>query len=136
MGNKKPVVGWFKNALTLGFGVAAGCVVWVFSKKLTGHLEPWDSPFIYFAYLLLTSFCVSFLGWKKFSLFLVGLWLGQVVYMDSIYLPKVSGPVILPPWFSVLFHGLVPCMFGAVAGIICSKIIKTRNGQKKGDAAH
>ena len=69
-----------KHTLLLGLSVLLGALIWFLSPLLTGHREPWDAepPYYYLSALVAAGFLPGCLSARRFWLWAVGAWIGQV----------------------------------------------------------
>ena len=69
-----------KHLLLFGLSLLLGSLIWFLSAPLTGHREPWDAdlPFYHCA-LVAAGFIPACFSARRFWLWAVGAWLGQVI---------------------------------------------------------
>jgi hypothetical protein len=109
----------------LCFSIAAICgwLIWQFSVPITGEIEPWDSQAGYYSISLIAiGFVAACVCPRLFWLAPIGLFLGQILYMEMMYDPG-PGPIIMPSWLGVPFFSAIPAFIGAFAGYGVAKLI-------------
>lgn len=106
--------------------IAFGASIWIASPYFTGQKEPWDSlNFYYRGCLLLGGFSAGFLLPRRFWLWAVAIWLGQVVYFFwCMYMASRVGP-LAPLGFIVFLplYGLWS-LFGAFLGAQAGRLFR------------
>ena len=110
-------------------GAAAGWCIWLLSRSVTGELEPWDSTGLYYRASLFAAGILSTLIYpRKFWLGPLGVYLGQVAYMETVYrtsLPRGDAS-ILPSMIAVAVFGLIPAIVGALIPYVGWRFLRTR----------
>ena len=107
-------------------GFTVGWSILAFSKAVTGHAEPWDASGSYYWWCLVVGgFLCALVCPRCFILAPLGIYVGQVAYMEMIYGPSLrpGDPVILPAFISVAQFGLWLAIAGAVLAFVVYVII-------------
>lgn len=107
--------------------VAFGAAIWIASSYFTGQKEPWDSPTSYYRdCLLFGGFAAGLLIPRRFRLWAVAIWLGQVVgFFWCMLMTSRIGP--LAPLGIILFlplyslWSLLGAFLGSRAGTLLRK---------------
>ncbi|MDZ7617468.1 MAG: hypothetical protein U1E05_10715 [Patescibacteria group bacterium] len=108
--------------LAFGFSILVGALVWIASPFITGHREPWDSLSVYYGgSLLIGGFVAGLFVPRRFWLWAVGIWLGQMIgFAWCMGMSPRSGPLwpfgffVFLPAFSL--WGLLGACLGAGVG--------------------
>ncbi|MEN6365630.1 MAG: hypothetical protein ABFC88_02315 [Thermoguttaceae bacterium] len=131
-----------KSWIIFAFSVFVGAFVWMASPYFTGQTEPWGSlSFSYAGGLLIGGFVAGFLVPRRFLLWALGIWLGQVIgfVWDMGIIPTGSplwrfGLFVFLPVFSLC--GLLGTCLGAgvsklwagITGQPCAEGLSFDNG--------
>lgn len=85
----------YRMSALLGLSVLLGALIWFLSPLLTGHREPWDadSP-LYPCALVAAGFIPACFSARRFWLWAVGAWLGQII---AFFLLVLRAPGALWP---------------------------------------
>lgn len=102
--------------------VAFGAAIWIASPYFTGQKEPWDSLTSYYrGCLLLGGFAAGLLLPRRFWLWAVAIWLGQIVgFFWCMHMTARVGPlaplgfIVFLPLYSL--WSLLGAFLGARAG--------------------
>ncbi len=103
----------------LAVGLVLGWTIWSASVSMTGTVEPWDSPSNYYRLSgVVAGMASSLFRWRRFYWGPVGVWLGQVAYIELIYSPTLpaSDPRIFPSFIAVLLFGSFWVLVGGLVG--------------------
>lgn len=93
-----------------------GSLVWVFSRPVTGELEPWDvSVALYFCVIATCGIAPGLLGVRASFYSLLSCWLGQICGALWVYWPPHMGHLILGAVSTGV--GSIPFLFGALIGL-------------------
>ena len=109
---------WF----AFGIAVTLGALVWVYSRPITGEIEPWDADgFYYPAALFLAGMAPALLSTSRFWLLPLGVILGElIVFLFRVY-QGPGGPLWpLGVIFLVLYS--LPAFLGAGLGVVVRQL--------------
>jgi hypothetical protein len=118
--------------IVFGFSVLVGACIWIASPYFTGQKEPWDSlSFYYRGSLLIGGFVAGSFAPRRFWLWAVGLWFGQMIgFIGCIAsVPRVGplaplGFLVFLPMYSL--WGLLGSCVGAGTGKLFRRFILGR----------
>ena len=83
-----------KSLILFGLAAVLGALVWFLSPLFTGHREPWDADSLYYhCGLLVAGFIPACVSARRFWLWALGAWLGQVLAFFVLLLRFQSGPL-------------------------------------------
>lgn len=104
-------------------GFACGFTLWAASVLITGEVEPWDAAVPYHAGgILIASFFLTLLRPRSCWAGILGLYLGQVCYMEWLYNPSTAH--IFPAWIGAALFSAQPAGLGVIAGIVVRQAIR------------
>lgn len=101
-----------KTVKSVMVGMAVSAAILAVSPFVTGLLEPWDSAgSYYFIAMLFAGVVGSIMYPKNFTVFLTGIFLGQLIY-SVLFLPL--GPLFIVGIFVMAFYTLIALFAGLV----------------------
>ena len=115
--------------IAFGFSVFVGAFVWIASPYFTGQREPWDSlSFYYRGTLLIGGAIAGLLAPRRFWLWAVGIWLGQMIGFSQCMATSPRVGPLAPLGFIVFLPlsslwGLLGSCLGAGAGKLLRKLV-------------
>ena len=96
-----------KVAILFGLSVVLGALVWILSPALTGHREPWDADSLFYRCgLFLAGFIPACFSARRFWLWALGAWVGQLFAFVVLILRFGSGPLWLVGVFALFAYAL------------------------------
>ena len=97
-----------KTPILLGVSVILGALVWFLSPALTGHREPWDADSLFYhCGVFLAGFIPACFSARRFWLWALGAWLGQMLAFLVLLLCFGSGPLWLVGLLFLSFYALL-----------------------------
>lgn len=100
-------------------GAVLGWLIWYFSVAMTGEVEPWDSPHVYYSFTLVLAGASSTLfqrtGWYWGP---VGVFAGQVAYIFLVYQPQNP---IFPTSVAIILFGTWQPLLGGAIGVLMGR---------------
>ncbi len=106
------------QSLVFAYSAFVGWFIWFASFYFTGHREPWDSESFYYRDCLLVGGAIAgFLLPRRFWLWAVGMWVGQMIGFIQC-MAETSRPGSLAPFGFLVLLPIYSIwgMFGAGAG--------------------
>ncbi len=111
-------------ALPFLIGFVVGWCVWAFWLRVIGT-EPWDLHVNFYWWCLFAGgFIGALMSSHLWFLAPVGVYLGQVAYVEVIYRSSLppGDPIVLPSLISVAIFGLLPAVVGSLVGIVVRQV--------------
>jgi hypothetical protein len=108
--------------VVFGFSVAAGSFVWLASRSLTGHREPWDGGSFYAWYLLAVGLIAGAAVPRRLWLCALGVWLGQA--FGFLCLPGKFGSLAPIGFLFVLPASSLISLVGSLIGALVGKVAR------------
>lgn len=118
--------------IAFGFSVFVGAFVWIASPYFTGQREPWDSMSSYYRGSLLVGGAVAgLLAPRRFWLWPVGIWLGQMIgFVQCVGASPRVGPLAPLGFFVFLpatsLVGLLGSCLGAGTRWLLRQLLRFR----------
>jgi hypothetical protein len=104
-----------KGLVSFIIGNCLGFIIWSISSVIIGEVEPWDGQGLAFYYYPLALFLSSFLGSilypKNFKITVIGIYVGQLLFLLLFRL----GPLALVGTIVLAFYSLIALLGGSVA---------------------